>query len=80
MYVRQENSDHHVSTARYWRAGLVEAFLKQGYTVVATALDASESLTVSSNLVPMDGDIGKQRPLLKLSKQRSSTSGPSMFW
>ena len=68
-----------MSTARYWRAGLVEAFLKQGYTVVATALDASESLTVSSNLVPMDGDIGKQRPLLKLSKQRSSTSGPSMF-
>jgi NAD(P)-dependent dehydrogenase (short-subunit alcohol dehydrogenase family) len=40
--------------------GLVEGFLKEGYNVVATALDASESLTASPSLVLVDGDIGKQ--------------------
>jgi len=41
-------------------AGLVEAFLKEGYNVVATSLDASQSLTASPSLVLVDGDIGKQ--------------------
>ena len=41
-------------------AGLVEAFLKEGHNVVATALEASRSLTGSSSLVVVDGDIGKQ--------------------
>ena len=41
-------------------AGLVEAFLKEGYNVVATSLDASQSLTASPRLVLVDGDIGKQ--------------------
>ncbi|MGD0232757.1 MAG: SDR family oxidoreductase [Syntrophorhabdales bacterium] len=41
-------------------AGLVEAFLKEGYNVVATSLDASRSLTASPGLVLVDGDIGKQ--------------------
>jgi len=41
-------------------AGLVEAFLKQGYNVVATALDATGSLTASPSLVVIDGDIGRQ--------------------
>ena len=40
--------------------GLVEAFLKEGYNVVATALDASQSLTASPSLILVDGDIGKQ--------------------
>jgi NAD(P)-dependent dehydrogenase (short-subunit alcohol dehydrogenase family) len=45
--------------------GLVEAFLKQGYNVVATALDASESLTASPSLVLVDGDIAKQETAAK---------------
>jgi NAD(P)-dependent dehydrogenase (short-subunit alcohol dehydrogenase family) len=38
-------------------AGLVEAFLKDGYSVVATSLLASQSLTASPRLVVVDGDI-----------------------
>jgi NAD(P)-dependent dehydrogenase (short-subunit alcohol dehydrogenase family) len=41
-------------------AGLVEAFLEEGYNVVATSRDASQSLTPSPSLVLVDGDIGKQ--------------------
>jgi NAD(P)-dependent dehydrogenase (short-subunit alcohol dehydrogenase family) len=41
-------------------AGLVEAFLREGYNVVATSLNVSESLTASPSLVLVDGDIGKQ--------------------
>ena len=41
-------------------AGLVEAFLKQGYNVVATSLDATQSLSATPSLVLVDGDIGKQ--------------------
>ena len=39
-------------------AGLVGAFLKQGYNVVATALDVSQQLTASTALVLIDGDLG----------------------
>ncbi len=41
-------------------AGLVEGFLKEGYNVVATSLNVSQSLTASLSLVLVDGDIGKQ--------------------
>jgi NAD(P)-dependent dehydrogenase (short-subunit alcohol dehydrogenase family) len=41
-------------------AGLVGAFLKEGYNVVATSLNVSQSLTASPSLVLVDGDIGKQ--------------------
>jgi NAD(P)-dependent dehydrogenase (short-subunit alcohol dehydrogenase family) len=41
-------------------AGLVEGFLKAGYSVVATSLHATASLTPSPSLVLVDGDIGKQ--------------------
>ena len=41
-------------------AGLVEAFLNEGYQVVATSLDVSQALTPSSSLILVDGDIGKQ--------------------
>ncbi len=41
-------------------AGVVEALLQEGYNVVATALDASESLSGSPRLVLIDGDIGTQ--------------------
>ncbi len=47
-------------------AGLVEAFLKQGYNVVATALDATGSLTASPSLVVIDGDIGRQETAAKV--------------
>lgn len=40
-------------------AGLVQAFLKQGYNVVATSRSASQQLTASASLVLVDGDIGK---------------------
>jgi NAD(P)-dependent dehydrogenase (short-subunit alcohol dehydrogenase family) len=41
-------------------AGLVETFLKEGFSVVATSRDVSRSLTASPSLVLVDGDIGKQ--------------------
>src|SRR5580700_4778101 len=40
-------------------AGLVGAFLKQGYDVVATSRNVSQQLTASTALVLIDGDIGK---------------------
>lgn len=42
-------------------AGLVEAFLKEGYNVVATSREANQKLTISGSLVLLDGDIGKQQ-------------------
>jgi NAD(P)-dependent dehydrogenase (short-subunit alcohol dehydrogenase family) len=41
-------------------AGLVEAFLNQGYNVVATSLNVSQRLTPSPSLILVDGDISKQ--------------------
>jgi len=46
-------------------AGLVEAFLKKGYNVVATSLNVTQALTASPNLVLVDGDIGKQETAAK---------------
>lgn len=46
-------------------AGLVEAFLREGYNVVATALNAEKSLTETLNLVLVDGDIGKKETAAK---------------
>jgi NAD(P)-dependent dehydrogenase (short-subunit alcohol dehydrogenase family) len=42
-------------------AGLVEGFLGEGYSVVATSREASRKLTASDGLVLVDGDIGKQQ-------------------
>ncbi len=62
-------------------AGLVEAFLREGYNVVATSRDTSRSLTASPSLVLVDGDIGKQETAAKVvGSMRSTTSEPSMFW
>ena len=47
-------------------AGLVEAFLKQGYNVVATSRNVSKSLTATPGLVLVDGDIGKQETAAKV--------------
>ena len=49
-------------------AGLVEAFLKSGYNVVATSHDASQSLTASPSLMPVDGDIGKQETAARVAE------------
>ena len=38
-------------------AGLVDGFLKNGYSVVATSLRAGESLRSAPDLVVVDGDI-----------------------
>jgi NAD(P)-dependent dehydrogenase (short-subunit alcohol dehydrogenase family) len=46
-------------------AGLVEGFQREGYNVVATSLNASQSLTASPSLVLVDGDIGKQETAAK---------------
>ena len=46
-------------------AGLVEAFLSEGYNVVGTSLDASQSFTASPSLVLVDGDIGKPETAIK---------------
>jgi NAD(P)-dependent dehydrogenase (short-subunit alcohol dehydrogenase family) len=46
-------------------AGLVEAFLKEGYNVVATSRHVRQSLTASPRLVLVDGDIGKQETAAK---------------
>jgi NAD(P)-dependent dehydrogenase (short-subunit alcohol dehydrogenase family) len=41
-------------------SGLVEGFLKEGYNIVATSLNATQSLTAPPSLVLVDGDVGKQ--------------------
>jgi NAD(P)-dependent dehydrogenase (short-subunit alcohol dehydrogenase family) len=46
--------------------GLVEAFLKEGYDVVATSLKVSQSFAASASLVLVDGDIGKQETAAKI--------------
>jgi NAD(P)-dependent dehydrogenase (short-subunit alcohol dehydrogenase family) len=46
-------------------AGLVEAFLNEGYNVVATSRTVSQVLTASPSLVLVDGDIAKQETAVK---------------
>ena len=47
-------------------SGLVEAFVKEGYNVVATSLNTRQSLAASPSLVLVDGDIGKQETAAKV--------------
>jgi NAD(P)-dependent dehydrogenase (short-subunit alcohol dehydrogenase family) len=44
---------------------LVEAFLQQGYSVVATSLKFGQSFNPSPNLILVEGDIGKQETAAK---------------
>lgn len=46
-------------------AGLVDAFLNEGYNVVATARNATQLLTASPSLILVDGDIGKEQTATK---------------
>jgi NAD(P)-dependent dehydrogenase (short-subunit alcohol dehydrogenase family) len=46
-------------------AGLVAAFLNEGYNVVATSRNVTQSLTASPSLVLVDGDISKQETAIK---------------
>jgi NAD(P)-dependent dehydrogenase (short-subunit alcohol dehydrogenase family) len=55
--------------------GLVEAFLKEGYHVVATSRNVSQSLTASPSLVLVDGDIGKQDTAAKVVEAAIEHSG-----
>jgi NAD(P)-dependent dehydrogenase (short-subunit alcohol dehydrogenase family) len=57
-------------------AGLVDAFLKEGYNVVATSLNASQSLTASTSLVLVNGDIGKQETAAKVVGTGINNFGP----
>jgi NAD(P)-dependent dehydrogenase (short-subunit alcohol dehydrogenase family) len=56
-------------------AGLVDAFLKEGYNVVATSLNTSRSLTASPSLLLVDGDIGKQETAAKVVKSAINNFG-----
>ena len=47
-------------------SGLVEAFLNEGYNVVATSLNTRRSLAPSPSLVLVDGDIAKQETAAKV--------------
>jgi len=47
-------------------SGLVEAFVKEGYNVVAASLNTRQSLAASPSLVLVDGDIGKQDTAAKV--------------
>jgi NAD(P)-dependent dehydrogenase (short-subunit alcohol dehydrogenase family) len=47
-------------------ASLVEAFLKEGYSVVATSLNTARSLTATRSLVLVDGDIGNEETAAKV--------------
>jgi NAD(P)-dependent dehydrogenase (short-subunit alcohol dehydrogenase family) len=49
-------------------SGLVEAFVKEGYNVVATSLNTRQSLSASPSLVLVDGDIGKQETAAKVAE------------
>lgn len=46
-------------------AGLVQGFLKEGFNVVGTSRNSSQSLTASPGLVLVDGDISKQETAAK---------------
>jgi NAD(P)-dependent dehydrogenase (short-subunit alcohol dehydrogenase family) len=56
-------------------AGLVEAFLKNGYNVVGTSLNVTQSLTASPGLVLVNGDIGKQETAAKAAEAAISHFG-----
>jgi NAD(P)-dependent dehydrogenase (short-subunit alcohol dehydrogenase family) len=45
---------------------LVQGLLNQGFNVVGTSRDATRSLSASSNLVLVDGDIGEQETAAKV--------------
>jgi NAD(P)-dependent dehydrogenase (short-subunit alcohol dehydrogenase family) len=47
-------------------AGLVDAFIQQGYNVVANSRDITHTLSAQPNLVLIDGDIGKQETATKI--------------
>jgi NAD(P)-dependent dehydrogenase (short-subunit alcohol dehydrogenase family) len=58
-------------------AGLVEAYLKRGYNVVATSrhITKSNSFAASANLALVDGDIGDQRTAAKIVETAVSRFG-----
>ena len=56
-------------------AGLVEAFLGEGYDVVATARDVTRRLSPSSRLLLVDGDIGKRETAAEIVRAATDRFG-----
>jgi NAD(P)-dependent dehydrogenase (short-subunit alcohol dehydrogenase family) len=56
-------------------AGLVDAFLNQGYNVVATALDVTKSLAASPTLSLVDGDISNRETATKCTEAAVNNFG-----
>ena len=59
--------------------GLVEGFLRDGYNVVATSREADQKLSASSNLVLVDGDIGKEQTAADAVEAAIKKFEPSMY-
>jgi len=58
-------------------AGLVHAFLKRGYAVVATSreMTRSETFSASDRLAMVDGDIGEAATAAKIANSATGTFG-----
>ena len=56
-------------------SGLVQAFLKEGYRIIATARNATQSLIPSSSLIPVYGDIGKYDTAAKVVEEAIKNFG-----
>jgi NAD(P)-dependent dehydrogenase (short-subunit alcohol dehydrogenase family) len=56
-------------------AGLVEGFLNKGYNVVATSRNVTQSLTASTRLVLVDGDIGSPETAAKTVEAATASFG-----
>ncbi len=56
-------------------SGLVEAFLKQGYRIIATARNATQLLIPSARLIPVYGDIGKYDTAVNVVEEATRNSG-----
>lgn len=65
MHVRQKDSDHHRALGSIG-TGLVQGFLQQGYNVVGTSLNSSQTLAASPSLVLVTGDLGRQETAAKI--------------
>ncbi len=61
-------------------AGLVAAFLKEGYNIVATSRNVSQSLTPHPDWFSLMAISVSGKPPPRLLKRQSDTSEPSMFW
>src|SRR5467141_3412122 len=68
--------------ARGIGAGLVEAFLKRGYNVVANSRNITKAnpFSVAANVALVDGDIGDLRTAAKIVETAVSRLAESTYW